>query len=78
MSFFDITYGVGLEQFQTVLVFLMVALLIVVDFVLVYRPKFADNWWQIRPVRWAAYVTASYSLVFFGIGEQLEFIYSQF
>jgi len=78
VSFFDITYGVGLEQFQTVLAFLLVALLIVVDYVLVYRPKLADTWWQIRPARWAAYVAAAYSLVFFGIWEQLEFIYFQF
>jgi len=77
VSFFDITYGAGLEQFQTILVFLMLAPLIVVDFVLVYRPKFADNWWQVRPLRWAAYVTAACSLVFFGIGEPLEFIYFQ-
>jgi D-alanyl-lipoteichoic acid acyltransferase DltB (MBOAT superfamily) len=78
VSFFDITYAVGLEQFQTVLVFLMVVLLIVVDYILVYRPRFADSWWRVRPARWAAYITAAYSLIFFGIWEQLEFIYFQF
>src|SRR5664279_174307 len=56
VSFFDITYGVGLEQFQTVLVFVMVVALIVVDYVLAYRPKMADLWQQRRPLRWAAYV----------------------
>lgn len=78
VSFFDITYGVGLEQFQTVLAFLMVVVLIAVDYVLVYRPRLAENWWRPRPLRWVAYVAGAYALVFFGIWEQVEFIYFQF
>lgn len=78
VSFVDVTYGVGLEQFQTILAFLMVAVLIVIDYAIAHRPRVVDSWWQIRSLRWATYVTAAYSLVFFGVWEQLEFIYFQF
>lgn len=78
ITFFDASYGVGLEQFQTCLAWALIALLIVVDYVIAYKPISFMRIWEYKPLRWAAYTTGAYSLVFFGVWGQIQFIYFQF
>jgi D-alanyl-lipoteichoic acid acyltransferase DltB (MBOAT superfamily) len=78
ISFFDLTYGMGLEQYQAELAVLLMMLLLVVDLAIEYRPQQAQQLWQFRGFRWASYASAVYALVFFGIWERVEFIYFQF
>jgi alginate O-acetyltransferase complex protein AlgI len=78
VSFFDLSYGMGLEQFPTLLAWAMIVLLIAVDFALVYKPNFVIPVWNWKTVRWAAYTIGVYALVFFGVWERIQFIYFQF
>jgi D-alanyl-lipoteichoic acid acyltransferase DltB (MBOAT superfamily) len=78
VTVFDLTYGLGLEQFQAGVAFVLILLLIAVDYVLERRPHAIGRLWQARPLRWATYVGAAYTLVFFGVWERIEFIYFQF
>jgi D-alanyl-lipoteichoic acid acyltransferase DltB (MBOAT superfamily) len=78
VTVFDLTYGLGLEQFQAGVAFVLILLLILVDYVIERRPHAIGRLWQARPLRWAAYVGAAYTLVFFGVWERIEFIYFQF
>lgn len=78
VTFFDLSYGMGLEQFQTILAWLMIVLLIAVDYVLVYKPRLVVPAWDWKPFRWATYTAGVYALVFFGIWERIQFIYFQF
>jgi hypothetical protein len=78
VSMADVTYGVGLQQFQAGLAGFFILVLFLVDFFIEYRPKVIFELWERRALRWGAYVGAAYSLVFFGVWERIEFIYFQF
>lgn len=73
-SFF--TYG--LPRFEFMLAFVMIALLIAVEFFLRFRPPALNALWQSRAVRWGCYAGCAYAIVFFGVFDRVEFIYFQF
>lgn len=74
----DLLNGLGLPRMETVLSFAMIGLLITIDSILVCRPEGVLRLWNVRAFRWAAYATGFYALVFFGVWEQIQFIYFQF
>jgi alginate O-acetyltransferase complex protein AlgI len=78
VSLFDLTYGIGLEQFQAGAGVVLVLALVCVDYAIERRPEFVARLWESRSLRWTAYAAAAYSLVFFGVWERIEFIYFQF
>lgn len=78
ITFADMSYGVGLEQFQTCVAWALIVLMIVMDYVLLYKPITIISLWRYTPLRWATYTVGAYSLVFFGVWGQIQFIYFQF
>jgi hypothetical protein len=51
---------------------------LVVDAVLRFRPERVMRLWEISQVRWSLALALIYNVVFFGVFEQLEFIYFAF
>jgi len=78
IKFSDVSYGVGLEEFQTLLVWVLIALLFMVDYFIEHKPSNIVRFWQKKSLRWAIYTAGFYSLIFFGVWGQIQFIYFQF
>lgn len=78
ISFSDFSYGVGLKQFQTCLVWMLVGLLFFVDYFIANKLNKIIRFWQKKSFRWTVYIAGIYSLVFFGVWGQIQFIYFQF
>ena len=75
VTFIDMSYGVRLDQFQTLLVWVLIALLVVIDSFIYYRPARVMQLWQSRPLRWRHIPREPTRFVFFGVWGQIQFIY---
>jgi alginate O-acetyltransferase complex protein AlgI len=69
---------VGLARSDLVVAAVMIAITFVVDWLLMNESSTASRIWSIKPVRWSLYYACLYSIVFFGVFGQLEFIYFRF
>lgn len=72
------TLQMGLPAFELGFSFLCIVILACVDAALFWQPVVAQRLWATRAVRWTAYVSGFYSLVFFAVLGRIEFIYFQF
>lgn len=71
-------FELGLPRFEMVVALLTVTTIILVDWVVSYRPKFVMTLWERRAFRWTCYICCFYCIVFFGAFDQVQFIYFQF
>jgi alginate O-acetyltransferase complex protein AlgI len=81
-DFGRVQYGtfkiLNLASFELLLVTVEIFVLVVVDLVLRFRPARVMRLWEISQVRWSLSLALTYNVVFFGVFEQLEFIYFAF
>ena len=81
-DFGRVEYGtfkiLNLASFELLLVAIEILVLVVVDAVLRFRPERVMRLWEISQVRWSLSLALIYNVVFFGVFEQLEFIYFAF
>ena len=82
LDFGRVEYGtfkiLNLASFELLLVVFQILVLLVVDAVLRFRPERVMRLWEISEVRWSLALALIYNVVFFGVFEQLEFIYFAF
>ncbi len=82
LDFGRVEYGtfkiLNLASFELLLVVCQILVLFVVDAVLRFRPERVMRLWEISQVRWSLALALIYNVVFFGVFEQLEFIYFAF
>jgi D-alanyl-lipoteichoic acid acyltransferase DltB (MBOAT superfamily) len=71
-------FHVSLARSDILIAIAMAAVVFAVDWMLMHNSLAARKIWNVRPVRWALYYACVYSIVFFGVFEQLEFIYFRF
>jgi alginate O-acetyltransferase complex protein AlgI len=71
-------FHVGLARSDILIAIAMAAVVFTVDWMLMKESPTARTIWSIRPVRWALYYACTYSIIFFGVFERLEFIYFRF
>jgi alginate O-acetyltransferase complex protein AlgI len=71
-------FHVGLARSDLLVAVAMSAVVFVVDWTLMNSSLTARKIWSIKPARWALYYACTYSIVFFGVFEHLEFIYFRF
>jgi alginate O-acetyltransferase complex protein AlgI len=71
-------FALGLPRFEIVLACCWISLLFAVDWCLAERPRWIMALWRSRSLRWGVYLAGIYGIVFFGIFEEVEFIYFQF
>jgi D-alanyl-lipoteichoic acid acyltransferase DltB (MBOAT superfamily) len=74
----DDLFALGLPRFEMLLAFVMIAVVMVVDWLLLRRPPRLQALWARRPVRWACLAGCFYGVVFFGVFAKVQFIYFQF
>jgi alginate O-acetyltransferase complex protein AlgI len=82
VDFGRVEYGtfkiLNLASFELLLVPIEILLLMIVDAVLRFRPECVMRLWELPQVRWSLAMALVYNVVFFGVVEQLEFIYFAF
>jgi alginate O-acetyltransferase complex protein AlgI len=82
LDFGRVEYGtfkiLNLASFELLLAAVEIFFLVVVDAVLRFRPERAMRLWAIPRIRWFLALALIYNVVFFGVFEQLEFIYFAF
>jgi len=71
-------YQVGLEATDLVTSAVMIAIVLIVDWIQMTGNDIARRTWDIKPVRWVLYYACAYAIVFFGVFEHVEFIYFRF
>jgi alginate O-acetyltransferase complex protein AlgI len=82
IDFGRVEYGtfkiLNLASFELLLVVFQILVLLAVDAVLRFRAERVMRLWEISQVRWSLALALIYNVVFFGVFEQLEFIYFAF
>ena len=82
LDFGRVEYGtfkiLNLASFELLLVVFQILVLLAVDAVLRFHPERVMRLWEISQVRWSLALALIYNVVFFGVFEQLEFIYFAF
>lgn len=71
-------WSIGIPRFQTMMAFVLTAVLFVVDYVLAKDLWIKNYVWNSIPLRYACYCMCFYGIIFFGIFGEIEFIYFQF
>jgi alginate O-acetyltransferase complex protein AlgI len=71
-------FEMGLPRFEMALAFLMIGIVMVVDWLLVRQPAFTSTLWQSRSFRWSCLASCFFGIVFFGVFDKVQFIYFQF
>jgi alginate O-acetyltransferase complex protein AlgI len=74
----DDLFMLGLQRFEMAFAFLMIVIVMVVDWILVKRPEFIMYYWHKSAFRWACLIGCFYCIVFFGVFDNVTFIYFQF
>ena len=78
ITLYDVSYRMGMDQFSTCLAWMLITLLIIIDYFIVYKPPHISRLWKRKSLRWITYTIGVYSLIFFGVWGQIQFIYFQF
>lgn len=74
----DVVFRLGLPASQMASTVPLIALLFLVEWCMRTAHQLPKRLWMSRGVRWAAYATCTYGIVFFGVFKKIEFIYFQF
>ena len=75
---YDAIAQLGLPHVNAFALAMQLTLLVGVDAVLRFQPRWALKLWERGGVRMAAYLFIAYDIVFFGVFERVDFIYFQF
>jgi alginate O-acetyltransferase complex protein AlgI len=69
---------IGVPKMEIGFLFIWMLLLLGIDYVMAFQPRWAMKLWGYRPVRWFVYMTGFWIIALFGVFENVEFIYFQF
>jgi alginate O-acetyltransferase complex protein AlgI len=70
--------ALGLPRFEVALTFVVIASVAIVEWFMNFKPRSVMQLWSLRSFRWSCCYANVFAIIFFGVFNQIEFIYFQF